>query len=106
METPAHTPAREQTPPTFTSIKKPPSCAVAPSLPLQQEDVASSHVADIIEPQLLHQAVLKRTVDSFHVVLELLGVHETDRDSGMVEDAHHLARHVVCDDGALCAAAA
>jgi hypothetical protein len=38
--------------------------------------------------------------------LELLWVHEADRDSGMVEDAHHLARHVVRDDWALCAAAA
>ena len=39
-------------------------------------------------------------------LLEFLGVHETNRDSGMVEDAHHLARHLVCDDWALCAAAA
>jgi hypothetical protein len=38
--------------------------------------------------------------------LELLWVHEADRDSGMVEYAHHLARHIVCDDWALCAAAA
>jgi hypothetical protein len=39
-------------------------------------------------------------------LLELLRVHEADRDSGMVEDAHHLARHVVRDDWALCTAAA
>jgi hypothetical protein len=38
--------------------------------------------------------------------LELLWVHEADRNSGMIEDAHHLARHVVCDDWGLCAAAA
>jgi hypothetical protein len=40
------------------------------------------------------------------ILLELLGVHEADRDSGLIEDAHHLARHVVRDDWALCAAAA
>jgi hypothetical protein len=40
---------------------------------LRQED-ASSHVADIVESQLLHQAVLKRTLDSFHVALGLAGV--------------------------------
>ena len=39
-------------------------------------------------------------------ILEFLWVHEADRDSGSVEDAHHLARHVVYDDWALCAAAA
>jgi hypothetical protein len=39
-------------------------------------------------------------------VLELLWVYEADRDSGMVEDAHHLAGHVMCDDWALCSAAA
>jgi hypothetical protein len=36
-------------------------------------------------------------------LLELLGVHKADRNSGMIENAHHLARHVVCDDWALCA---
>jgi hypothetical protein len=39
-------------------------------------------------------------------ILEFLWVHEANRDSGTVEDAHHLARHVVGDDWALCAAAA
>jgi len=39
-------------------------------------------------------------------LLEFLKIHEADRNSGMIEDAHHLARHVVCDDWALCAAAA
>ena len=38
--------------------------------------------------------------------LELLGVHEADRSSGMIEDTHHLARRVMCDDWALCAATA
>jgi hypothetical protein len=38
--------------------------------------------------------------------LELLGVHEADRSSGMIEDTHYLARHVMCDDWALCAATA
>ena len=38
--------------------------------------------------------------------LEFLGVHEADRNSGVIEDAHHLARHVMCDDWALCVAAA
>ena len=44
--------------------------------------------------------------DRQETLLELLGVDEADRDSGMIEDAHHLARHVVRDDWALCAAAA
>ena len=44
--------------------------------------------------------------DTQETLLELLGVHEADRDSRMIEDAHHLARHVVRDDWALCAAAA
>ena len=44
--------------------------------------------------------------DTQETLLELLGVHEADRDSGMIEDAHHLARHVVRDDWALCPAAA
>jgi hypothetical protein len=39
-------------------------------------------------------------------ILEFLWVHEADRDSRTVEDAHHLTRHVMCDDWALCAAAA
>jgi superfamily II DNA helicase RecQ len=29
--------------------------------------------------------------DTQETLLELLGVHEADRDSGMIEDAHHLA---------------
>jgi hypothetical protein len=44
--------------------------------------------------------------DTQETLLELLGVHEADRDSGMIEDAHYLAGHVVRDDWALCAAAA
>jgi hypothetical protein len=44
--------------------------------------------------------------DTQETLLELLGVHEADRDSCMIEDVHHLARHVVRDDWALCAAAA
>src|SRR5260370_41178584 len=39
-------------------------------------------------------------------ILEFLWVYESDRGSGTVEDDHHLARHVECDDWALCAAAA
>jgi hypothetical protein len=44
--------------------------------------------------------------DTQETLLEFLGVHEADRHSGMIEDAHHLARHVVRDDWALCPAAA
>jgi hypothetical protein len=29
--------------------------------------------------------------DTQDTLLQLLGVHEADRDSGMIEDAHHLA---------------
>jgi hypothetical protein len=71
--------------------------------------------ADVAEVAVWGPAYAKRSDTSQAILrknnrqetrLELLWVHEADRDSGLVEDTHHLARHVVCDDWALCAASA